>query len=597
MSMSMSSVTSSWKAYGKIDEAEQQRLEARRKSRKRIVIISLSSIFLVAVIVGAVVGTVSHHHDGSAGTGGEAASSISNSIKAACKVTLYPDSCYTSLYAMVNSSNFDTPNLAKLSVQVAMTELSKVSGKVSQLQSQGKLDKISAAALQNCIELTDLAIYHLNDTLYSSNWGQLTTLEAVDDLRTWLSAAGTNQQTCLDGLENSSQELQATMARYTLNSTEFTSNSLALVTAISDIASSINLRRRRLMSSSGTTSTSHNVDDSDGEHPMPRWLTSKDRKLLQSNSAAADAMVVIVAKDGSGNYTTIGAALNALPEKSSKRIIIHVKKGVYTEKVIVDKSKWNVMMVGDGMNVSIVSGSLNVVDGTPTFSSATVAVFGKGFIARDIGFRNTAGAIKQQAVALLSAADESVFYRCSIDAFQDTLYTHSLRQFYCECDIYGTVDFIFGNAAVVFQNCNIWARVPLSGQQNTITAQGKIDPNQNTGISIHNCTISAFGNLASVNSYLGRPWKNYSTTVYMRSTMGSFINPAGWLSWMGNTPPTTIFYAEFRNLGLGSSTKNRVKWKGLRKLTLRQARQFTVGSFIQGNNWLPQAGVTYRSGM
>lgn len=231
------------------------------------------------------------------------------------------------------------------------------------------------------------------------------------------------------------------------------------------------------------------------------------------------------------------------------------------------------------------------------FIFAHAAVFGQGFIARDMGFYNTAGAIKQQAVALLSDADHSVFYKCRFDAFQDTLYAHANRQFYRECDIYGTVDFIFGNSAVVFQNCNILPRVPITGQQNTITAQGKIDPNQNTGISIQNCSISPFGNLSNVQTFLGRPWKNYSTTVYMNTMMGSLIDPTGWLPWTGNGAPNTIFYAEYLNYGPGSSTKNRVKWKGLRKITAKQAKKFTVNSFINGSDWIQAAGVPYKSGL
>lgn len=225
------------------------------------------------------------------------------------------------------------------------------------------------------------------------------------------------------------------------------------------------------------------------------------------------------------------------------------------------------------------------------------AVFGKGFIARDMGFRNTAGAIKQQAVALMSSADQTVFYRCHIDAFQDSLYSHAQRQFYRECNIYGTVDFIFGNSAVVLQNCNILPKVPMVGQQNTITAQGRVDPNQNTGISIQNCTIWPYGNLSSVKTYLGRPWKNYSTTVFMHSFMSNIISPQGWLPWVGNSAPDTIFYSEFQNYGSGSLTKNRVKWKGLRTLSYKQASKFSVHSFLQGSNWISNAGVPHKADM
>lgn len=126
----------------------------------------------------------------------------------------------------------------------------------------------------------------------------------------------------------------------------------------------------------------------------------------------------------------------------------------------------------------------------------------------NITFQNTAGASKHQAVALRSGADLSAFYTCSFEGYQDTLYTHSMRQFYRDCDIYGTIDFIFGNAAVVLQNCNIYARLPLVGQFNTITAQGRTDINQNTGTSLQNCSVSAASDLTSSNgttkTYLGR---------------------------------------------------------------------------------------------
>nr|GMD97572.1 probable pectinesterase/pectinesterase inhibitor 46 [Ipomoea batatas] len=212
-----------------------------------------------------------------------------------------------------------------------------------------------------------------------------------------------------------------------------------------------------------------------------------------------------------------------------------------------------------------------------------------------MGFRNTAGAAKHQAVALMSAADLSVFFRCKMDAFQDTLYAHSNRQFYRDCDISGTVDFIFGNSAAVFQNCNILPRKPLPGQQNTITAQGKIDPNQNTGISIHNCTVWAAEDLAGAPTFLGRPWKNYSTTVVMRSVLGSLVDPRGWLPWVGNSAPDTIFYGEFQNFGPGAVTGGRVKWKGLKvNITSQIASKFSVKQFIQGDKWIPATGARFK---
>lgn len=228
-------------------------------------------------------------------------------------------------------------------------------------------------------------------------------------------------------------------------------------------------------------------------------------------------------------------------------------------------------------------------------------VEGEGFVAVGISFRNTAGAIKAQAVAVRTSADLSSFYSCSFEAYQDTLYTHILRQFYQECDIYGTVDFIFGNAAVVFQDCNIYPRQPLKGQSNTITAQGRTDPNQNTGTSIQNATITPAADLASSNftvqTYLGRPWKLYSTAVFMQSYMGGFINPAGWLEWNGNFALNTSYYAEFGNTGPGSNTSERVSWPCYHIITAAQAANFTVANFLVGDSWLPDTGVPYTDGL
>lgn len=218
-------------------------------------------------------------------------------------------------------------------------------------------------------------------------------------------------------------------------------------------------------------------------------------------------------------------------------------------------------------------------------------------MARDMTFRNTAGPSKHQAVALMSTADMSVFYRCSFEAYQDTLYPHSNRQFYRDCLIYGTVDFIFGNSAVIFQNCQILPRKPNPGQKITITAQGKIDPNQNTGISIQNCTISPAENLTGVSTFLGRPWKDYSTTVFMQSFMGSLIDPKGWLPWVGDSAPSTIYYAEFGNYGPGASTNLRVKWKGLRFISSKEAARFTVQSFLQGGQWISALQVPFKLGL
>lgn len=229
-------------------------------------------------------------------------------------------------------------------------------------------------------------------------------------------------------------------------------------------------------------------------------------------------------------------------------------------------------------------------------------VNGEGFIARDMRFENTAGAINQQAVALASTADRSVFYRCRMDGFQDTLFAHSNRQFYRECHIYGTIDFIFGGAAVVIQKSFIYARKPLQGQENAITAHNRMDPQCPTAIVVQSSVIQASGNLTGVSTFLGRPWKSYATVVFMQNVMDTLIDPKGWLAWDTTPgaapPPDTIFLAEYSNRGSGSGISNRVKWGGVRaNLSTAEASKFTVSSLIQGDQWLPATQVVYQPGL
>jgi pectin methylesterase-like acyl-CoA thioesterase len=224
---------------------------------------------------------------------------------------------------------------------------------------------------------------------------------------------------------------------------------------------------------------------------------------------------------------------------------------------------------------------------------------GAGFIAKGVSFVNSAGPGKGQAVALLVGGDRSVVYQCEIKAFQDTLFTHSNRQFYAESDISGTVDFIFGNSAAVFQSCELQARKPIRGQQDVVTAQGRADPNQNTGISIHRCRITAASDLGDTPVYLGRPWKQYSRVVVMETTMAGSVAPAGWLAWPDQpSPSTTLYYGEYRNRGDGGGTKGRVTWTGVHtSMSTADATGFTVAKFIMGDSWLGATGVTYTSGL
>lgn len=226
---------------------------------------------------------------------------------------------------------------------------------------------------------------------------------------------------------------------------------------------------------------------------------------------------------------------------------------------------------------------------------------GEGFMAHSMGFRNTAGPEGHQAVAIRVQSDRSVFLNCRFEGYQDTLYAYTHRQYYRSCVIVGTVDFIFGDAAAIFQNCDIFIRKGLPGQKNTVTAQGRVDKFQTTGFVIHNCTIAPNEDLkpvkAEFKSYLGRPWKTHSRTVVMESTIEDVIDPVGWLRWQETDfAIDTLSYAEYKNDGPSGATVSRVKWPGFRVLNKEEAMKYTVGPFLQGE-WIREMGSPVKLGL
>lgn len=519
-------------------------------------------------------------------------------LHGACDGMPHPQVCVSTLAGFFpESTQAIPPQIVNIMVRALIGVVEKIFIVASKLTGEAA-PGLEQDALDDCIELLDMTVDDLAQALskFSSN--------APGDVRTFLSAGLTNQDTCMEGFADSNGAVKYQLLSGVIQISELVRNSLAMFNKISSVLDDLkrppNSHNRRLLFDPDSGFDRH--DFGSEENGFPRWLSVGDRRLLQSPQSNVTADVV-VALDGTGNYTNITDAVLAAPDNSTKRYIIHVKAGVYYEQVVIKKKKTNLMFIGDGMDSTVISGNLSVFDGTTTFRSATFAVTGSGFIARDIGFENTAGPFKNQAVALRVGSDGSVFYRCSMKGYQDTLYAHSLRQFYRECRIYGTVDFIFGNAAVVFQNCVILARRPLSGQVITVTAQSRKDPNQNTGTSIHSCNISAAPDLAPVKSlfpaYLGRPWRPFSRAVIMQSYLGDIVRPQGWVPWnASNFNLDTLYYGEYMNFGPGAGLANRVNWTGFHALNNSiEANAFTVAQFIDGNKWLPSTGVTYLSGL
>ncbi|XP_072973708.1 putative pectinesterase/pectinesterase inhibitor 45 [Typha angustifolia] len=560
---------------------------------KKVLIGSASAILLVAAVVGivAMVSRSSHKiGDDFTAPSGDPLLSSTKSIAAFCAPTLYRKACEQTLTVATNGST-NTADLIKSVIKVALDEVQDTLSKSSDV-GKGVNDSITKDASEDCKKLLGDAAADL-ESIFELAGNLQDFLNRTDDLRHWLTAIMTFQDNCVDGFQD--PQLKAAMQTVVQNSTELSSNALAIVTSLNSLAQSLNLpmiksvSRRRLL---GHEEDSVYEMDESG---YPKWLSAGDRKLLAAGNSHKLRPNAVVAKDGSGNFKSINDAINAVPKKNKGRYVIYVKAGVYNENVLITKDKPNIYMYGDGPKKTRVVGSRSNTGGYATFNTATFAVEASGFICKYMGFSNTAGPQGHQAVALRVQGDNCAFFNVRMDGYQDTLYSQARRHFFRNCVISGTVDFIFGNSAVVLQNCLILVRRPLDNQQNTVTANGRTEANQVSGIVIQNSRIvpdrRLFPDRFKIPSYLGRPWKQYSRTVVMESLIGDLIKPAGWMPWDGDFALKTLYYAEYGNRGPGAGTSKRVNWPGFHVIGRGEAQKFTVTPFINGNLWLKYTGV------
>ncbi|KAL6846122.1 hypothetical protein ACP4OV_023570 [Aristida adscensionis] len=269
------------------------------------------------------------------------------------------------------------------------------------------------------------------------------------------------------------------------------------------------------------------------------------------------AHVVVSEQEGAGNVMTIGKALEVAPADGT-RFVILIKAGVYQEYLNI--TRHNVVLLGEGIDKT-----------------------------------NTAGLGQKQALALRSDTNESVFYKCSFEAFQDTVYAENNLQLFLYSKIYGTVDFIFGNAKAVFFECDLLVRRPVLGEHNVITAQGRNSPIHESGFVFERCRVQAAPgeDLTGVDTFLGRPWKNFSHVVFMDSFLGDIVNATGWIPWKKDQvveeTTRTVAYLEYKNTGPKADTRQRVNWEGFHVLSsAEQAKNYTVDRFIHGSQWVPR---------
>src|SRR6185312_1884177 len=282
-----------------------------------------------------------------------------------------------------------------------------------------------------------------------------------------------------------------------------------------------------------------------------------------------------VAQDGSGQFRTIQEAVNAVRDLSQQRVVIHIRNGVYHEKLVIPSWKTMISLVGESRDSTIIVN--NDYSGKPnpgghdafgkekmtTYTSYTVLVRGNDFTAENLTIANRAGRVGQ-AVALHIEGDRAVVSHCRLLGNQDTLYagTEGSRQYYKDCYIEGTTDFIFGEATAVFSGCEI------RSLSNSYIAAAATTPRQAFGFVFLDCRLTA--DTAAKWVYLGRPWRPYARTVYIRTEMGSHIVPAGWDNWRNASNDKTAFYAEYECSGPGAGRAGRVGWSKV--LTAKEAR-------------------------
>lgn len=319
--------------------------------------------------------------------------------------------------------------------------------------------------------------------------------------------------------------------------------------------------------------------------------------------------MITVAKDGSGQYNTIQAALDSIPENNFEEIIIYIKKGIYKEKLSILKPF--ITFIGEDKNETIITYDDYAKKIFPsgeayrTFNSYTIFIEADNFTAKNITFENSAGTgeIVGQAVAAYVEGDRAKFKNCRFLGNQDTLFTGPLppspiegtnfggpmdgkerivgRQYYEECYIEGDIDFIFGSATAVFNKCEIFSKNKNCDINGYVTA-ASTEEGREFGYVFIDCKLTSNANADSV--YLGRPWRDYAKTAFINCYMGEHIRKEGWHSWNKPNAEKETSYVEYKSYGPGASNETRISWAHI--LTAEEAEKYKISNILCGNdNW------------
>ena len=314
-------------------------------------------------------------------------------------------------------------------------------------------------------------------------------------------------------------------------------------------------------------------------------MLSVSLMMLITLSVKAADYNFVVAQDGSGDFTTVQAAINAVPDyRKAGPTRIYIKKGIYKEKIVIAESKQGVQLIGeDGTVITYddYAQKPNIFgEEKGTSGSGSIYIFGPDFMAENMTFENTSGPVGQ-AVACHVAGDRAVFRRCRFLGFQDTLYTfgENTREYYEDCYIEGTIDFIFGKATAVFNRCELRSKRTGGFLTAPATPQGS-----NYGYVFYDCKLTADEGVEAGSVWLSRPWRPYGKTVFIRCEMGQHIRPEGWNNWGKTDNERTAYYAEYQCYGKGADTSRRVAWSH----QLKDANAYVMTNILKGaDGWNP----------
>ncbi len=284
----------------------------------------------------------------------------------------------------------------------------------------------------------------------------------------------------------------------------------------------------------------------------------------------------VVAADGTGDFTTVQEAFDAVPNFSRERVVIYIKKGTYKEVLTLPKNKVNVTIIGESASEVILTfdnyaSKINPDTGEAygTSGSSSSFIYGEGFYAKDITFENSAGPVGQ-ALAIYIGGDKAVFVNCRFLGYQDTMYGGRVRQYFKNCYIEGSTDFIFGPSTAFFDQCQLHTK-----GGSAITA-ASTEPYVNYGYVFKDCTITGTGKHITT---LGRPWRPYAAVAFINCKMSDAIKPEGWNNWGNTDNESTARYVEYKNTGEGAAPNKRVAWA--KQLAAEEAAEYTITNVLK----------------